>query len=77
MQQTENRFKLKLPLAQNPLSQKLLDNILKITDQPLPIPQQPFKIGDEGKPLTVPGVPEHDKIVCKPRGSTDQGWCED
>ncbi len=32
MQQTENRFKLKLPLAQNPLSQKLLDNILKITD---------------------------------------------
>jgi len=37
MENTENRFKLKLPLAQNPLTQKLLGNILKITDDKLPL----------------------------------------
>jgi hypothetical protein len=32
MQRTENRFKLKLPLTQNPMAQSLLGNVLKVSD---------------------------------------------
>lgn len=77
MDNTENRFKIKLPVAENPLAQKLLGNILKVNDAKLAVPAKIFAIGDDGNPLVVAGTPKQDKVARKPRGTSDQGWCED
>jgi hypothetical protein len=71
-----DRLKLKLPVQKNPMTQKLILDILKINNFQLP-GREIFKIGDDGQPKNQPDAPKQDKILCKPKGFADQGVRED